>query len=258
MSNFAWRIRTGDLIFIRDSMLNNRMVACGTAVGDPGELAYLFDPSSTIAFGSTVWRHKIPVKWHQDFVEFTYKDRSPNTSVLRLNEWESEQFSRYLSTTDASNLQFDDIDFTPEQGDQLEDVYPRIGHQFSKLIRPRHRALANAFRRWLRSTEHLSSSWERKQIDLRFRRQEWNTLAEFKVAYGGKTRHAIREALGQILEYNHYPKRNRFDQWLLVLDTPPDASDLIFIERLRSVWQLPLFLGWQIGESFRFHPSWPA
>jgi hypothetical protein len=256
MSNFAWRIRGGDIIFIRDSMLNNRMVACGTALGEPGEIAYRYDAQSTIAHGRTIWRHTIPVKWHKDFVEFTYKDRSPNTSVLRLNEWESERFGRYL-TSDISESKVDPVDLESEQGEQLEDAYPRMGLEFTRLIRPRHRALANAFRKWLRSTEGLSSTWEREQIDLRFCRDESTVLAELKIAYGGNTRHAIREALGQVLEYNHYPKRDRFDQWLLILDTPPDGRDLIFIERLRAVWRLPLFLGWQMRRGFEFYPSWP-
>lgn len=257
MSNFAWRIRAGDLIFIRDSKRNNAMVACAVAQGSPGELAYRFDPSSVVQHGRTTWRHTIPVKWIKGFKEFSYKDRSPNTSVLRLNEMESEYFSGFLSSPRATTDDDKSMDEFPEQGDQLVDAYPRMGKAFSRLIVPRHKSLANAFRLWLRTRHQTESQWERRQIDLRFVVRKTRVLAELKIAYGGQTRHAIREALGQILEYNYYPKRQAFDEWLLVLDATPEQSDLVFIERLRQQWGLPIFLGWQSSVAFTFHPPWP-
>ncbi|MGI8772041.1 MAG: hypothetical protein ACR2JE_11450 [Acidobacteriaceae bacterium] len=103
-----------------------------------------------------------------------------------------------------------------------------------------------------------SYSWEQEGIDLHFRLGSIEVLAELKVAYGGNTRHAIREALGQILEYNHYPRRQGHDHWLLVLDSEPQRDDRVFVERLREKRKLPLTLGWKTQDGFTFHPHWPC
>ena len=55
-------------------------------------------------------------------------------------------------------------------------------------------------------------------------------MAEFKIAYNGNTKAAVREALGQILEYNHYPGRVTTQAWFLVLDQQPSNEDCKFVE----------------------------
>src|SRR4051812_30629008 len=39
---------------------------------------------------------------------------------------------------------------------------------------------------------------------------------EFKIAYNGETRHAIRQASEQLVEYDFYPFRLPPDRWLVV------------------------------------------
>jgi hypothetical protein len=48
---------------------------------------------------------------------------------------------------------------------------------------------------------------ERRYIDVTFRLKRESVLVEFKIAYNSDPKPAIREALGQILEYNLYPDR---------------------------------------------------
>jgi hypothetical protein len=237
-------------------MRDNHMVAYGVVKGVIGGRAYRFDPSSKIKRGRTVWRHKIDVAWSTGFKEFRYHDRSPNTSVLKLNDWEIEQFSRYVAKSRDQSVT-GALGTRSRQEQQIEDLYPRISSALRIVIRPLHRELANALVRWLKDAHQISAVWERQQIDVRFWRDGCiHVIAELKIAYGGNTRHAIREAIGQILEYNHYPGRQEFDEWLLVLDQAPSAEDKRFIERLRKEYALPLSLGWKDGEGFLFHPRW--
>jgi hypothetical protein len=254
MINFAWRICGGDLIFVRDSMRNNHMVAAGVVKGALGDVAYRFDRDSQIKRGRTVWRHKIDVSWDRNFVEFQYHDRSPNSSVLRLNDWEFEQFGRYTSRVAKRSVE-EAARGRPEQERQIEDVYPRISPELKLIIKPLHRELANTFAKWLRLVHGITAVWERKQIDMMFDLGASCVLAELKIAYGGNTRNAIREAIGQILEYNHYPGRTCFDEWLLILDQSPSSKDLQFIQELRARCAVPLTLGWKSGETFLFHPK---
>jgi len=89
----------------------------------------------------------------------------------------------------------------------------------------------------------MTFQWRRKSV-----------LAEFKIAYGANTRHAIREALGQVLEYNHYPRREASDEWFLILDTEPSSDDREFIRVIREQYSIPLTLGWKIDNGFDFDP----
>ena len=63
------------------------------------------------------------------------------------------------------------------------------------------------------------------------------------MCHGFSTRAAIREALGQITEYNLYDEDELpADEWWIVLDEEPGAADLRYATRLRREFGLPLFL----------------
>jgi hypothetical protein len=141
-------------------------------------------------------------------------------------------------------------------GPLLEEAYPRASPEALKIITPHHKKLSNSFCRWLKKHHRIEGIQEQNQTDIHFRCKTQNVLAELKVCYGLDTRHAVREAVGQLLEYNHYPRRFACDSWLIVLDTKPSVDDLTFIEALRHKLSLPLFLGWQIENRFSFHPKW--
>jgi|ERR1039458_2203067 hypothetical protein len=126
-----------------------------------------------------------------------------------------------------------------------------------KTITPRHKTLAIQLIDWLRDNHSIAALWEQKGVDICFLHQGLSVLAELKIAYGGDTRHAVREALGQILEYNHHPRRQARDRWLLVLDTEPTQDDELFVRSLREAYELPLTLGWKSQDGFSFCSRWP-
>jgi hypothetical protein len=95
-------------------------------------------------------------------------------------------------------------------------------------------------------------------LDATFEAGNKRFVAEFKIAYQGNTRRAIREALGQILEYNHYPPRITYDHWLLILDKQPSTEDIAFVLALAQTYRLPLALGWKTYDGFDFVPSFIA
>jgi hypothetical protein len=128
-----------------------------------------------------------------------------------------------------------------------EDAYYReIGPRLRLILR-RHSVLSNSFAGWLRSND-LANVWQEKgRVDVEFQYEGGLCRAELKVCYGIGTTRSIREAMGQLLEYNLYGIREPADRWLIVLDEMPNSRDREFIQRLRTDLDLPVFLGWQDG-----------
>ena len=112
-----------------------------------------------------------------------------------------------------------------------------------RVITPLHNQLAERFAAWLRTAGYQDIEHERDHVDVRFRSKDRSYCAELKVCHGFSTRAAIREALGQITEYNLYDEDELpADEWWIVLDEEPGAADLRYATRLRREFGLPLFL----------------
>jgi len=133
-----------------------------------------------------------------------------------------------------------------------EDGYYRESPQSLKLIVKRHNKLSNDFYRWLKRADYQEIVREDHHVDMSFKRSGKLYLAELKVCYGTGSTKAIREALGQLLEYNYYPGRHLTDYWVIVLDEQPTSDDVGFIRELKHALGIPLYLGWKIAGKFGF------
>jgi hypothetical protein len=136
----------------------------------------------------------------------------------------------------------------------LEDVYPRATPASLEMIIPRHNKLCNKFLSWLNSTGRTVLGWEKDRVDVEFRDGTALCRAELKTCYGMTTTLAIREALGQLLEYNYYGWRTPADRWFIVLDSPPSKEDVRYMQTLSGKKRLPLFLCWQTDKDFKQIP----
>ncbi|WP_422000664.1 hypothetical protein [Reyranella sp.] len=134
-----------------------------------------------------------------------------------------------------------------------EDAYYREAPALRRVIIPRHKRLSNAFCKWLHHRHNLHAQQERDRVDVRFNMGDDTVLAEIKICYGVGTTKAIREALGQLLEYNHYPLRRPSRRWMIVLDEEPSTDDKRFVDLLGEHWQLPLSIAWREGQEFSFY-----
>jgi hypothetical protein len=134
-----------------------------------------------------------------------------------------------------------------------EDGYPRASGPQRKIILPRHNRLSNAFAKWLRRRGYADVHQEDGYVDVDFLDGTTACRAELKVCYGVKTRHAIREALGQLLEYNYYPHQYRkpAKKWFVVLDERPTDTDMQFLKRLCATMKFPLSICWRSGKTFQ-------
>lgn len=70
--------------------------------------------------------------------------------------------------------------------------------------------------------------------------QEWHFFEVMTVS----AKRCIREALGQILEYAHYPNVSRAKKFFIIGPEPPDDNDKAYMQLLRNKYNLPIWFRW--------------
>ncbi|MHA1908181.1 MAG: hypothetical protein ACW98Y_12860 [Candidatus Thorarchaeota archaeon] len=146
-------------------------------------------------------------------------------------------------------------DYVELSGFLAEECYLRATPAVLRIIEPKHKMLANQFTKWLTNHGFEQVAIEQNQIDLTFSYETREYMSELKVVYDLSSTKSIREAIGQVFEYNFFEDRNPFDEWLILLDTVPKDRDLSYIRRLTENLNLPLNLGWKSGRNFEFQRS---
>lgn len=141
--------------------------------------------------------------------------------------------------------------------DLAEDGYLRESRENLKEIVPRHNALSNTLCRWLEA-RGIHPVQEKQGVDIGFRHQGASYKVEIKIVYGATTRQSLREAVGQLLEYNHYPGRDQCDVWMVLLDCEPKSEHIEYVNNLREERGLPLHLLWKGENGFEFCEPRPA
>jgi hypothetical protein len=256
ISKFAWQIRAGDKLYVRDSSRPNLLVGFGHVQGKEGDLAYFYNERSPIRTQEgDVWRHLIAVDWEHPFAEIPYKDHSANTTVLSIDEDELSEFQNGAKRVEYKKHGLSDA--AVDLATRLETAYPRATPATIRMILPKHITLSRKFHGWLQKNHSIQGHRERGQIDMQFKIGHGQAMAEFKIAYNGNTKAAVREALGQLFEYNHYPGREMALAWFLVLDQKPGNEDCAFVKSLRTRWGCPIYLGWKHAAGFSFYPESP-
>lgn len=248
----AYEMQGGDVIYVKQGP---KIVGKGTIQDSLNRRAYRFDSRFQITDPHGIpWAHQVPVDWSGDFSQIDMLLGSEQYTVKQLSAHEVARIER-ASSHAAKQLV---SQMSARQAELLsEEVYYRETTAMRKVITPRHNGLSNEFRCWLARQFRIDAVQEKEQIDIRFSWKEKSVLVELKICLGVGTTKSIREALGQVLEYNHYPKRTPAENWLIVLDEEPSSSDKYFIDKLRTERLLPLFIGWRTSSGFSFHPSWP-
>jgi len=137
---------------------------------------------------------------------------------------------------------------SPVQAVLPEDAYVRFTPAQQQVILRRHNELSNRFRTWLSAVGATAVSAESESIDVSCSYSGRSCLFELKTCYALSPRHALREALGQVLEYAFYPGRTRCDHLAVVLDTAPATTDIEWFQQLK-LSGIIVDLFWLIGEA---------
>lgn len=90
--------------------------------------------------------------------------------------------------------------------------------------------------------------YEWEYVDLSIETANCTALIEIKTAPTAKR--CMREAIGQLLEYAHYPKTKKSCEFVIMGDAPMTGKDESYLEFLRKQYNLPLHYSqyvWQDG-----------
>lgn len=254
LSRFAYEMAEGDMIYVKDGP---KIIDRGVVTG-----RYFFDSQYRMTDSTGLpWPHQVQVSWSRDFPPITIQaGRNQQMTVEELQPSDVELIRQEVRLATPSGTAADAIEDQEllHTATLIEAEYLRVSPAALKYIVPRHKKLSNDFCKWIHREYDIPAAQEQQRIDIRFRYNGLPAIVELKVCFGMGTTKAIREALGQLLEYNHYPGRLAFNTWLIVLDEKPAEEDEQFILALREKRFLPVALGWPGHKGFSFYPPWPG
>ena len=126
------------------------------------------------------------------------------------------------------------------------------------LIDPLHKKIQNAVAELIKD-EYVHLYVETSLLDLEGQRvdikgiyketDEWHYF-EIKTDSAKKS---IREALGQILEYTHYPNMKRATKMFIVGPQKPDDKDIAYMEFIRKTYGIPVWFRWYSFEQNKLY-----
>lgn len=112
--------------------------------------------------------------------------------------------------------------------------------QTGTIYDPQHARLQNRLRRKLRSQYGAESvEMENEFVDLKLIESNRVTFIEIKMERTVKS--CIRSALGQLLEYSHYPDQQKADALLIIGDACATENDRTYLSHIRMTFNLPIY-----------------
>ncbi len=122
-----------------------------------------------------------------------------------------------------------------------------------------HKNLERDFIRWLKKMRYTNVHQEfllanNDRIDVRFSLLDKAIFAELKTINGSSSKRAIRQALGQILDYKYHGDIQNVDELWIVINGEFSDYDTAFIQVLRDEHSLPLRLLGKNKQSIKAYP----
>ena len=250
----AYEMKAGDVIYVKQGP---KIIDRGIVEGPAKDNAYIFDSDFRLREpNGSPWAHQVPVKWSRTFPRIRILLGGEQVTVKELSLDEMKKLEEAVGAATQKNRHNASSERAGTDS-LIEDAYYRESPARLKVIVPRHNKLSNEFVKWLKKEHRTAAVQEQGRIDIVFKLKGTSCLAELKTCFGVGTTRSIREALGQLLEYNHYPKRRTADVWLVILDEMPSTDDFDFMKTLREKRSLPIVIGWYGRGDFQFNPTWP-
>ncbi len=105
---------------------------------------------------------------------------------------------------------------------------------------PQHNKMQNAIKKILvMSGEYKDVVLEKNYVDITATQK--NGKIDFYELKTAAAKASIREAIGQILEYAHYPNDKHADRLIIVGPNKPDKYDRMYLQYLRDTYKLPIW-----------------
>lgn len=103
-----------------------------------------------------------------------------------------------------------------------------------------HNELSNMLVEYLKKNGYTKVIAEENYVDIKcIDKAGKKIFFELKTAQTVKA--AIREAIGQLLEYNHYPNTSKADKLIIVTKYEPEPEDIQYLTGLRLIYKIPVY-----------------
>ena len=181
-------------------------------------------------------------------VKFKFEDAELNYSNQPILSLKSIPSPRYNLMDKKGTFEFERDD---EGNIKVLDtsIFDRIIEGGKIKIDPLHKKIQNAVAVLLKThysnlqIESCTDDSVKQRVDIKgFSKseKEWHFFEVKTVS----AKRCIREALGQILEYTHYPNLNLASKLFIVGPEPPDEKDKAYMKLLRERYNLPIWFRW--------------
>lgn len=103
-----------------------------------------------------------------------------------------------------------------------------------------HNELSNAMVEYLNKNNYFNVKAEDDYVDISCQDSSGKKIF-FELKTAKTVKAAIREAIGQLMEYNHYPNLNRADKLIIVTKLEPKEDDIKYLMGLRTIYHIPVY-----------------
>ena len=180
-------------------------------------------------------------------MRFRFEDADINLSNPRIISQDdpSTRAKYYKLYQKKGELVFSNIADTKRRGRRAIAMKSEKKVVFNTDVRntsydPQHNKMQNAIKRILeKSGEYSSVELEINNVDITAALPSGKV--DFYELKTSSAKASIREALGQILEYTHYPTESRADRMIIVGPDKPDEYDKKYLDYLRKTYNLPVW-----------------
>lgn len=104
----------------------------------------------------------------------------------------------------------------------------------------KHNSLSNEVVKYLKGQGYTDIVTDREFVDIQAIDPHGNKIY-FELKTTDTVRLAIRQALGQLLEYNHYPNKNNADKLIIVTALEIIQQDMQYLIGMRSRYNIPVY-----------------
>lgn len=104
----------------------------------------------------------------------------------------------------------------------------------------KHNRLSNEMVKYLKCKGYTDVVTDKDFVDIQAVDPQGNKIY-FELKTADTVKLAIRQALGQLLEYNHYPNKNNADKLIIVTALEITQQDMQYLIGMRSRYNIPVY-----------------
>lgn len=104
----------------------------------------------------------------------------------------------------------------------------------------KHNELSNEMVKYLKRKGYTDVVTDKEFVDIQATDLQGNKIY-FELKTADTVKLAIRQAIGQLLEYNHYPNKNNADKLIIVTTLEITKKDMQYLLGMRSRYHIPVY-----------------